>query len=170
MTLSITDEERWRLVDEYIASYTKISEIIQYDDLQEEFDKLIRDAKTQKEISEEYFLPIEEIIKVNFRRVFRERCGVLNKKLESWVFRWISLYDIKAELKNLCLECEKDMVYFDYFDQLNKLRRIEEKIHDNEIVEKQKLKFNVYILTGGFILGIIASIIGYFILKSMGWL
>ncbi len=23
MTLSITDEERWRLVDEYIASYTE---------------------------------------------------------------------------------------------------------------------------------------------------
>jgi len=49
MASSITNDEKWRLIDEYIASYSKISEIIQYDDLQEEFEKLIRDAKQQRQ-------------------------------------------------------------------------------------------------------------------------
>jgi|GEM_PF-6693055 len=162
--------EKWNIINEYRITYSKISGVEEYEDLKEKFDLLIVKAQDAGEIPTELQEEIEAIIKINFRRVIKSRCEDLKKTLDDRKLKRTKLHDVKQKIKKHCIDGEDDQDFFDYFNLLSSIKDIEEEVNELKIIEKYTFRFNIICLIAGFILGIIASIVGYFILKGFNLL
>jgi hypothetical protein len=152
------------------SAYIRVRDVSFYKDIDDQIDSLKNLIEGQQEFTKNDEEALYLLIQENWKRALRDICESTITRINSRKTRGETFYDIIESIRRLNIKSQNNLNLDDYHAIFKQIQGNIDKMDEKITVERFNLVIAGLGVLIGFLLGVIASIIGYFILKGMNWL